>query len=355
MSQPPKKTSMIDQYPEEPREATELLKQAVPLMMRHQIAPNPLHYALWYTYSQGKDPELNKRLDKILGDFEVFPPETALKLFREHIIRNELEEARLNQQQIVDLVDDIEGNVTRSVEGSTAYNESLAFGLQALRNPEDENLPSVLSDLQESTLQMQEQQEKFLYRLRTAQNEIQHLRTQLDRAHMAATLDHLTQIFNRNAFTHLLDKALKTDHRGLALVMLDIDHFKNFNDQYGHPLGDRVLKHVGQLLRELLPARAMAARYGGEEFCVIMRDCHDLQTAHTFAERLRLKIQALRVKMRSTDKVIDSITASFGLALAQAGDDPEGLIIRADEQLYKAKHNGRNQVHPSLSLPALTA
>jgi diguanylate cyclase len=355
MSQPPKTTSVIDQFPEDSREAADLLKQAVPLMMRHQIAPNPVQYALWYAYSQGKNPDLNKRLDKIVGDFDVFPPETALKLFREHIIRNELEDARIGQQQVVDLVDDIEGDVLRSVAGSTAYNESLASGLLALRDPQDENLPSVLSELQESTQQMQEQQEKFLYRLRTAQTEIQHLRTQLDRAHMAATLDNLTQIFNRNAFTHLLEKALKSDHQGLALVMLDIDHFKSFNDQYGHPLGDRVLQHVGQLLRELLPARAMAARYGGEEFCVIMRDCHDLQTAYEFAERLRLKVQALRVKMRSTDKVLDSITASFGLALAQAGDDMEGLITRADDQLYKAKHNGRNQVQPSPSLPALTA
>lgn len=355
MNQTPKTPSVLDQYPEEPRESADLLKQAVPLMMRHQIPPNPVHYALWYTYSQGNNPELNKRLDKIVGDFDVFPPDTALKLFREHIIRNELEDARVSQQQVVELVDDIEGDVSRSVEGSLAYQESLIFGLQALRDPQDENLPNVLSELHESTQQMQEQQEKFLYRLRNAQTEIQHLRTQLERAHMAATLDSLTQIFNRNAFTQLLEKALKTDHRGLALVMMDIDHFKNFNDQYGHPLGDRVLQHVGQLLREFLPARAMAARYGGEEFCVIMRDCHDLQSAHALAERLRLKVQALRVKMRSTDKVLDSITASFGLALAQAGDDPEGLITRADDQLYKAKHNGRNQVQPSLPPKALTA
>ena len=355
MSQPPKTPSVLDQYPEESRESADLLKQAVPLMMRHQIPPNPVHYALWYTYSQGNNPDLNKRLEKIVGDYDVFPPETALKLFREYIICNELDDVRIDQQHVVELVDDIEGDVARNVEGSAAYNESLIFGLQVLRDPQDENLPNVLNELHQSTQQMQAQQEKFLYRLRTAQTEIQHLRTQLDRAHMAATLDHLTQIFNRNAFTQLLDKALKNDYRGLALVMMDIDHFKNFNDQYGHPLGDRVLQHVGQLLRDLLPARAMAARYGGEEFCVIMRDCHDLQTAHAFAERLRLKIQALRVKMRSTDKVIDSITASFGLALAQAGDDPEGLITRADEQLYKAKHSGRNQVQPTFPSAALSA
>ena len=169
------------------------------------------------------------------------------------------------------------------------------------------------------------------------------------------TLDNLTQVFNRNAFSRLLEQALKTDHQGLALVMMDIDHFKLFNDQYGHPLGDRVLQHVGQLLRDLLPPRAMAARYGGEEFCVIMRDCYDLETAHAFAERLRLKIKALRVKVRSTDKVLDTITASFGLALAQAGDDPEALITRADDAMYQAKRNGRNQIHPALPETAFTA
>ena len=136
--------------------------------------------------------------------------------------------------------------------------------------------------------------------------------------------------------------------------MLDIDHFKQFNDQYGHPLGDRVLQHVGQLLRELLPDRGVAARYGGEEFCVILRDCLDIGTANKFAEQLRQKIQALRVKVRSTDKVLDTITASFGLAMAEAGDTFDSLVTRADDALYQAKRNGRNQVHPATPEAALS-
>ncbi|MEK1940926.1 MAG: GGDEF domain-containing protein, partial [Pseudomonas sp.] len=192
-------------------------------------------------------------------------------------------------------------------------------------------------------------------RLRSAQEEISHLRGQLERAHMAATLDSLTNVFNRHAFTRLLEQTLTNGHQSVALVMLDIDHFKQFNDQYGHPLGDRVLQHVGQLLRELLPPRGMAARYGGEEFCVILRECQDLETAHSFAEHLRLKIQALRVKVRRTDEILDSITASFGFALAEAGDTLETLLTRADDALYQAKRAGRNQVHPHLPEPALSA
>ena len=354
MSKANKPTSLLELFPEETREAADLLKQAVPHMVRHDIPPNPVHYALWYSYCQGNEPELQRRLDKIVKDFDAFPPESAVKLYREFIIRGELDEARQGQQQVIELVDDIEGNVARSVAGSQAYQASLEQGLNALYDPLIDDLPDVLHDLQESTQLMQHQQEQFLYRLQAAQAEIQNLRNQLERAQLAATLDGLTQVFNRHSFSRLLEQALANDPRGIALIIMDIDYFKQFNDQFGHPLGDRVLQHVGQMLRETLPPRAMAARYGGEEFCVVMRDCHDLQQAMQHAELLRQKIQALRVKVRSTDKVLDTITASFGVALAVPGDNLESLLTRADDALYQAKLGGRNQVQPSPSTPALT-
>lgn len=355
MSKSNKTPSIVERYPEDTREAAALLKQAVPLMMRHGIPPNPLHYALWYTYSKGQEPDLNRRLDKIVTDFDSFPAEAATKLFRDYIIRHELEEARAGQQQVIELVDGIEDDVSLSVAGSHNYQVSLQQGLAALQEPIIDDLPNVLNDLQQSTQLMQDQQEKFLYRIRAAQNEIQHLRGQLERAHVAATLDSLTQVFNRHAFTRLLEQALAGEHKGVALVMLDIDHFKQFNDQYGHPLGDRVLQHVGQLLRDALPPRATAARYGGEEFCVILRECFDTHSAHAFAEGLRMKIQSLRIKVRRTDQVLDSISASFGFALAKPGDNLESLLTRADDALYQAKHNGRNQVHPESRESALSA
>lgn len=355
MPLPPKPPTVLELFPEETREAAELLKQAVPLMVRHDIPPNPVHYALWYCYSKGSDPELNRRLDKVVEDFDAFPPEVATKLFREYVIHGELEQARAGQQQVIELVDDIEDDVSRSVSGSRHYQLSLAQGLSTLQEPIIDDLPSVLNELQESTQLMQDQQEKFLYRLRAAQNEIQHLRGQLERAHLAATLDSLTRVFNRHAFTRLLDQSLSDSSIGLALIILDIDHFKQFNDQYGHPLGDRVLQHVGQLLRDQLPARAFAARYGGEEFCVVLRNITNIEDAHRFADQLRNKIQSLRVKVRSTDQVLDSITASFGVAMAEPGDTLETLLTRADDALYQAKRSGRNQVHPPISETVLSA
>ena len=347
MNSPKKAPSILELYPEATREAAALLKKAVPLMVSHDIPPNPIHYALWYTYSKGLEPELNRRLDKAVADFDSFPDETAAKLFREYIIHGEIEEARAGQQQVIELVGDIETNVSNSITGTSNYQLSLELGLAALQEPIIDDLPSVLAELQESTQLIQEQQTKFLYRINAAQEEIKTLRSQLERAHIAATLDSLTQVFNRNAFSRLLEQTLSAGHEGIALVMLDIDHFKLFNDQYGHPLGDRVLQHVGQLLREMLPARAIAARYGGEEFCIILRECHDSASVHAFAEQLRLKIQSLRIKVRRTDEVLSSITASFGYSLAQQGDTLETLLTRADDAMYQAKRDGRNQINPA--------
>ncbi|MBH8612126.1 GGDEF domain-containing protein [Pseudomonas mohnii] len=331
-------------YPEDTREAVALLKQALPLMVRHNIPPNPVHYALWYTYSKGQEPELNFRLDRLLNYFDCFPPESAEKLFREYIIRDELEGTRIGQQQAINLVDTMERDVSCSVKGCLNFQASIGHCLDLLGVSFDKSLPAILDDLQQSAQLMRDQQALFLFQLRAAQNEIVALRDKLKQASLVAMLDGLTQVFNRDTFNRLLEQSLNDTPHGLALVMLDIDHFKQFNDQYGHLLGDRVLQHVGQVLRDLLPPQAIVARYGGEEFCVILKECSDLDSAHAFAEQLRLKVQSLRIKARSIDKVLDTITASFGVALFEAGDNLETLLTRADDALYQAKRSGRNQV-----------
>ena len=190
MSQPKKAASLLELFPEETREAAALLKKAVPLMMSHDIPPNPVHYALWYSYSKGLDAELNRRLDKTVSDFDCFPPETATKLFRDYIIHDELEMARAGQQQVIDLVDDIEGNVSRSLLGSRNYQSSLEHGLAALQEPIIDDLPNVLNELQQSTQLMQDQQEKFLYRLRAAQQG----RAQRGQADAARDHDHIRRV-----------------------------------------------------------------------------------------------------------------------------------------------------------------
>jgi diguanylate cyclase len=218
MSQSETRATALALYPEDSREAAALLKQAVPLMVRHNIPPNPVHYALWYTYSKGQEPELNRHLDRMVKDFDCFPPESATKLFRDYIIRDELEEARAGQQQAIKLVDNMERDVSRSMNGSVNFQTSLWHCLEMLEEPVDKRLPAILNELQQSTQLMQDQQALFLSQLHSAQKEIKSLREKLELAQLDATLDGLTKVLNRSTFTRLLEQLLKDAPQGVALI-----------------------------------------------------------------------------------------------------------------------------------------
>ena len=124
--------------------------------------------------------------------------------------------------------------------------------------------------------------------------------------------------------------------------MLDVDHFKRFNDTWGHEGGDAVLKELAALLRGTFRGEDMACRYGGEEFVVVLADT-SLETAHHRAEELRRRVGELSVRLHN--QPIGAITASVGLAaLPQHGVAPDTLLAAADQALYDAKRAGRDRV-----------
>jgi diguanylate cyclase (GGDEF)-like protein len=135
-------------------------------------------------------------------------------------------------------------------------------------------------------------------------------------------------------------------HRSpVSLIMLDIDHFKQVNDSFGHSAGDRVLRAVGQVLRDSCRVYDVAGRYGGEEFCVVLPETKVGNTT-VVAERIRERLAASRFEVGSDSMVV---TASIGIAGIDAIDSeaalsPSMLIDRADQALYSAKHHGRNRV-----------
>lgn len=152
--------------------------------------------------------------------------------------------------------------------------------------------------------------------------------------------DALTKLANRKAFMEFMDKVFaqaKRYEQKLTMVMIDLDKFKDINDNYGHQTGDRVLEKIGELLAENTRKADIAARLGGEEFAVLLTQTNE-ENALLFAERLRKKIEALSFDFDH------SVTASFGVAEMLPDDKKDQLIRRADIAMYKAKDNGRNRV-----------
>jgi diguanylate cyclase len=157
--------------------------------------------------------------------------------------------------------------------------------------------------------------------------------------------DSLTGISNRKHFEEMLVKAI--DHaarhtKPLALIIIDIDHFKRFNDTFGHLTGDQVLRLVGVTMRERVKSQATLARFGGEEFGVILPDT-TLEAARAIAEQIRENVMSRELVKRSTGESLGKVTISLGIAAFRKGDTAVSLLERADQCMFVAKRAGRNR------------
>jgi len=216
--------------------------------------------------------------------------------------------------------------------------------------------PRQLTPFQKSALSSLSRQVSALMELRRSSQELRHHLSEREwyeqrmQDHQAALelqnaqliaqtrADPLTGLANRRAFTTSLDAELaRTKALGitLSLAMCDIDHFKNINDSYGHPAGDRVLISLALMLQGAVGEGAMAARCGGEEFALLLPGMNGTDAA-ALCESIRLATPTLSTAA--------PVTLSLGLAVAQSDDTPDDLYARADKLLYAAKQGGRNRL-----------
>jgi diguanylate cyclase (GGDEF)-like protein/PAS domain S-box-containing protein len=176
-----------------------------------------------------------------------------------------------------------------------------------------------------------------------------------DRLSALAMTDGLTGLANRRAFDEALEREWKRTLREgtqISLLLLDVDHFKDFNDQHGHLVGDDCLRAVAAAAAGAVRATDIVARYGGEEIAIILPLVDQPGAAET-AEKVRAAIEALRLTHAGNPEGGGWLTASIGgaTALARYGGTmrmPESLLLAADNALYKAKHGGRNRVETGL-------
>lgn len=158
-----------------------------------------------------------------------------------------------------------------------------------------------------------------------------------------ATTDSLTGLYNRQAFDILYSTTAQDCRRRrteCALLLFDIDHFKDVNDTHGHLAGDAILREVAGVTRSCIRASDVFCRWGGEEFIVMLRDC-PLADARRIAEKIREAIAQIRVPHEGREV---QITVSAGLTPVNPGEDQDCALLRADQSLYRAKANGRNRV-----------
>lgn len=231
----------------------------------------------------------------------------------------------------------------RARSDSGSYHAALEQVVSVLPKGEGDNLVSSLAELTRAMAQRTQLLEESM---RRSEEDAKILRKCLDRAERDASIDHLTGLPNRRAFETVTDRefgAARMLGEPLCLAFCDIDHFKRINDTYGHDTGDRVIKSVADVFRQIAGEKCHVARYGGEEFTILFPG-KNVDQAETVLDAMREALNGEGLFGRRDEPSVDHVSFSAGLVNVLAYDSVQQALEAADEALYRAKRGGRNTI-----------
>ena len=328
--------------------AQALARTAVGLMAERAVAPTPENFELFYSYAAGENPAVARIMGDMIAGRRAFTP-TVLEDLRKRFfakVRIDEEMDTLNRG-VADTLETMLGKLEEAGRSTVDYGRALSEASGEMGSGQSPaEFRQLVESLRAATHTMEHRAKSLESELQQSSREINELKRKLDTVRKESLTDPLTGISNRKAFDTELVKAVQQSREicePLALLMCDIDHFKQFNDTWGHQTGDQVLRLVANCLSENVKGRDTAARYGGEEFAVIVRGAA-LDAAITLANQIRTGVQSKKLVKKSTGDILGTITISIGAAELGPGEAPASLIQRADACLYGAKNAGRNCV-----------
>lgn len=336
-------------YSHNSAQSAEYLRLAVKRMTQQEAGLHPVSYAVWYEYVSGSNPALHGEMDSLLTERGRLDEATTYALYARHIAEFDAQTALRIGDSVGHLVDQVSESAAQAGDEAVRFGDSLERWSDTLIGPPQSagDYAHGVADILRGTREMQQAITALQGRLEESTREAQQLRQEVARAREEALIDGLTGLTNRKGFDIALGNCLRDAKPGVpgpCLLMIDLDNFKRLNDSLGHVFGDRVLHHVGQILRNNVKGKDTAARYGGEEFAVILPET-PRGGAIGLAEALRALVASARVR-RGGDKdaLIGNLTVSIGVADYVAGESETDFVSRADRALYTAKLQGRNRV-----------
>jgi diguanylate cyclase len=336
------------EQPDSIERVLDIADKALAAMDGQRVPPTPPNFTVWYNYHTGRYPDLSRSLDVLVQSGRAFTPDLNQQLHDQffghereaHALRETGQQIETALATVLNILGDADQGVDRYGEALQALSGELAHASAA------GDVRKLVAGVLDETRRMQEQNRALHEQLKTSTGEIAQLREDLESVKREAMTDPLTGLANRKYFDIALQERMRQSFGSgapVCLLMLDIDHFKRFNDSYGHQLGDQVLKLVARTLTDTVKGRDLPARYGGEEFALILPETA-LRDAVTLADKIRIAVASRRIVKKSTGEELGTITMSIGAAEYIFGEAGSEWIQRADMALYAAKHGGRNRV-----------
>jgi diguanylate cyclase len=322
------------------------------------VPTTPDNFEIFYAYVAQANRELVRAIDVLISNNQPFTPERLDEIHRLYFTAKDCPGATLAElsDRVEATLRDAAAELGQVADSTHAFGGRLA-DLHAQAAPHADHagdsadtraaaLPQLVEKLIAETRAMAGHARSVSANLSQQRQQVESLQSSLDEMRAAAETDQLTGLPNRR----VLERTLRTEAAQamevgseVCVAMVDIDHFKAFNDTHGHLMGDQVLKLVAKVMRSELREADTVARWGGEEFALLL-PATDLATGFEVCERVRTHLAGRRLTNRQTGQTVGRVTVSMGLAAYAYGEPLDTLLKRADTSLYAAKSAGRNRV-----------
>jgi len=324
-------------------QAGEKAALAIAFLQRHRLAAHPVNYTVAYDYITGANAGLCQTIEQKLAARIPFDDFVMTELYSNFISTNNKENDQL-VHRVSQLVNKLNDTSNSANDAISEYIDILDHSLVALKTENPAQALDTLHRMLDATYDARTSQQKLKDQLQQSHQQAEILREELAQLKRNRQVDPLTGLYNRLAMQEHVDLWLTEDpKRKIAAIAVDLDHFRQFNQDYGFNIGDVILSKVAKKISAYVQESGLPVRAGGEEFLILLPDV-DLRTAGEIAEQVRRGVEKLRFVSSRSKKALPKVTISLGVALYQAEENWHQFLARSTQVLQVAKRRGRNQV-----------
>lgn len=322
------------------KEAQLLSERALAFMANHSLTPHPINYAVIYQYVSNDNKKLKAAIEKKLSTKSQIDDVFIEAMFNEYLsASHNIENLLLSpfEKTLNKTLDKIDSQVINEKE--------IAFNLKKVDSAlsklsQHQPLKALINFIINLINNSQSQRKALTDELTHTYAEVKLLRTQLSESREEAAIDALTGLLNRRGCQSKLQSFdMEKIHSTIAI---DIDHFKQINDGFGHAVGDKVIQLIANIIKQSISADDIAVRFGGEEFIVVMQN-KSTKIAENIAEKIRTSVEKLKLIQKQTNTYLPQISVSLGVAELNEQESWDSLFEKADKAMYQAKQLGRNR------------
>ncbi len=334
-------------YTEERTKAGEYLRLALSYISKYNLPVNPVNYTVWYEYVSGKNLKLKQAIDHSISNAAPINSNNVEALYQKYVTDGDRIVISKLLTQISLMLKDVTIHVSETEGDLAGHGKNLGKLADQISKVQDYNeVKSIVDKMIVETKELVNSGKRLQTRMKISSDDLKQLQLELEESQQEAQTDSLTLLINRRGLEKRFELErirAKQNNAPFAVIMADIDHFKKVNDEFGHLVGDSLLRSIANMLKIHLRKNDIAARYGGEEFLILLPET-DIEGAKAVGNKIRKSLSLKEWKIKETGKSMGKITVSMGISLYKFNESEENLIKRADDALYIAKHNGRNKI-----------